>query len=363
MKRFPEKPRTTPVHASALPRGVALGCKVLVAGCLVAWLVLSKQISWEVLQRVINGPSPLRLTLLSLGCVFLAQFCATWRLVILLRSARFSVGMGAALAVNFIGALTGVILPGQAGGDVVRVLYLCGHAEARPGRVATTVIIDRVVGLYSLLLFSSLALGVAWLFSWLPEGQGIVWLVGIPTAIITGGATFAALILFHLRRYHTMLACHLPPVASDFLQTLATDMLNPRALCAAVALSLMSHALVVISFWNAAELLNEHVSIAAHFTLSPLAMSLNAVPVTPGGFGVTESAFTVLYGWVGSKQGGTIALLGRLLQYLTYVLGGVPAMLITQMPLLSRRDRADRRQDTLLPPGHGAPSSTVREAA
>ena len=45
-------------------------------------------------------------------------------------------------------------------------------------------------------------------------------------------------------------------------------------------------------------------------------MVMNVIPITPGGVGVTESAFSYLYDAAGCAMGATIGILGRTIQYI-----------------------------------------------
>ena len=58
-----------------------------------------------------------------------------------------------------------------------------------------------------------------------------------------------------------------------------------------------------------------------HAVLNPIAVTMNAVPVTPGGLGVTEGAFAYLAQAAGSDNGALIALISRMIQYAVFLPG------------------------------------------
>jgi uncharacterized membrane protein YbhN (UPF0104 family) len=85
---------------------------------------------------------------------------------------------------------------------------------------------------------------------------------------------------------------------------------------------------VCATFLVASDLLGACDLTALHqYLLNPLAMTLNVVPITPGGVGVAESAFSYLYEAAGCAAGATVGIVGRIIQYAAYVMAGLPSFL------------------------------------
>jgi uncharacterized membrane protein YbhN (UPF0104 family) len=104
---------------------------------------------------------------------------------------------------------------------------------------------------------------------------------------------------------------------------------RPALLAGCIGLSLVNHALVCGTFLIAAALLGGvAISTLQQFLLNPLAMVINVIPITPGGVGVTESAFSYLYAAAGSPLGATLGILGRSIQYLAFAVVGFPALIL-----------------------------------
>ena len=93
-----------------------------------------------------------------------------------------------------------------------------------------------------------------------------------------------------------------------------------------IILSLVNHTLVILSFVTAGILLVDSLPIYAHLALDPLAMVMNMIPITPGGLGVTEGAFSFLFQAFGSPNGAIIGLFGRLIQYSVFSFAGIVAL-------------------------------------
>ena len=77
-------------------------------------------------------------------------------------------------------------------------------------------------------------------------------------------------------------------------------------------------------------LIQDTLPVLAHFIINPIALLLNGIPLTPGGLGITESAFAYLYQAADSQNGAVISLLGRLNQYLVYAIIGIPALFLVR---------------------------------
>ena len=90
---------------------------------------------------------------------------------------------------------------------------------------------------------------------------------------------------------------------------------QPRILISVLVLSVVGHALIVGTFACCAVAIHDTLPLAHHFVLDPLAMMLNAVPISPGGLGLAEGAFAFLFAGAGSPNGAIIGLMGRMLLY------------------------------------------------
>jgi len=55
--------------------------------------------------------------------------------------------------------------------------------------------------------------------------------------------------------------------------------------------------------------------------VAPLGLLANALPLTPGGLGIGEKGFDLLYGMVGGREGGNSFLLSRIFLFCPGILG------------------------------------------
>jgi len=249
-----------------------------------------------------------------------------WRLQLLLRFGRFDVGLKPAVLVTFVAYFFGTLLPGMVGTDAIRVAYFCSRVAERRMDVVTLILFDRVIGLYSLLLLGSLALAGAWLGGTWRAGLAFLIVAPLSLVLTTGGA----LVFAHLppTAIGASLQRRLPWHLKTLLSGTRSLLKNPPLLAATIGISLLSHIFMILTFVAIALMIGDPLPVFLHFALSPLAVTLNAVPISPGGLGLTEGAFAYLFQVAGTSNGALIGLLGRLLQYSAFVGGGLLSLLL-----------------------------------
>jgi hypothetical protein len=302
---------------------VAAGIGILV------WLYKHKYLDPELLLKLTWSFRTVNLLMTAFALVGIALVLLAWRLHLLLDQQGVCISGQKALSLTLIGALFGALLPGLIGGDVVKAVYLCGSASHQRSKAVSVVIIDRIIGLYSLLLLGAIASLVAQLSGF----------YAAPTQVMTTVSGIAVLaticlsILFASARTKRIvrLTEKLPPRLLNIVRALTESCDRPVVILTAICLSLVSHGMVVLSFYVMAVLLRDTLPFATHFVVDPLAMVMNVVPLTPGGIGVTEGTFAYLYNRCGSPQGAAVGLMGRFVQYLVFTVGGVTALIFTRI--------------------------------
>jgi uncharacterized membrane protein YbhN (UPF0104 family)/SAM-dependent methyltransferase len=322
---FDQSPTTSEQRFSWRRTTLFMG-KLAVAAGAVAWLYSRGLLDFAVLAEV---PRSARTWLfLCGGCVsmFFAVGLLAFRLRILLLFHRFDVGIGPTTLITFIAYFFGALLPGMVGADAVRATFLCSRVAERRMDVVTLILFDRVVGLYSLLLLGSLALAGAFLGGIWQEGFAVLLLAPALVGLTTVGALFLAFVPggrgseWFLKIMGWRLRM--------FVAGTRALLRSWPVLIATVAVSLISHGFMVLSFVAVAVVITDPLPVFLHFVISPLAVTLNAVPISPGGLGLTEGAFSYLFHLAGSGNGALIGLLGRLLQYAAFAIGGAISLLL-----------------------------------
>jgi len=281
------------------------GVKAAVAAGLLTWLVLSDRLDLGRLIRV--GPSWSLAAVV--GLALASMVVPAWRWQLLLKAQGLNEPFGRILRLTWVGYFALLVLPGGAGGDVAKgYLLLRLQPEARV-RALSTVLADRAVGVYALLVLGGLSVGwLAWQGA-MPAAVGAM--AGVMLALLLG-ATLGAAVLW-IRPCRQILFAVLPHSwAQAWAQ--AADLYQARFawLLAGLAISLFSSTLFVLSLGSAAGCIGTDVPASALFLAGPLVVLANCLPISPGGIGVGEAASEALFGAFGISGGAEMMMLVRI---------------------------------------------------
>lgn len=307
---------------------ILFALKLSLALTLLYWLYFQGALDVGVLHTLSWDSEVVAIWLAAFALVAGSLLLLAMRLQLLLQVERIRVSYANALGLTMVGAFVGSVIPGLIAGDAVKALYLARGQSNRKTKVVAAVIVDRIVGMYSLLLLGTAASLIAWLGGLLSDQLLIVLAIA---PLVTVGATIGFGLFVALGSNKRIRSYGLTSRFPHLVRGLAiavTDYRNHRTtLLLAIGISVLCHALAILVFVAMATILRDQLAIVEHFVLDPLAMVLNAVPLTPGGLGITEGAFAFLFAHAGSPNGATVALLGRMAQYLVIGIGGALAFL------------------------------------
>lgn len=307
------------------------GLKLAIAFGLLYWLYAQSLLDLSALGGLRFDAKTLAILLIALSLVVGAVALLAFRLIMLLGPYGLVVSFKRALGLSMMGALFGAVLPGLVAGDVIKAAYLFRDAMGYRSRVVATVIIDRIVGMYALFLLSTIASGAAWLTNSFSDSPQVLLVGPCLTLVATiGGMLVFAMTVWDVSPLRRLVA-RMPEKIQNLMSALVQYWNHPLPLLGAIGLSMLSHAMIVVIFILVAILLGDTLPLYAHFVIDPMAMTLNVVPVTPGGLGVTEGAFSYLFAMMGSSNGSLVALLGRFVQYVVFVTGGSIALMGTRL--------------------------------
>lgn len=230
-----------------------------------------------------------------------------WRWRWLLEALGLSMPASAAVRYTLYGVFFNLVVPGSTGGDVVKAYY----AARRTGvatKAVVSVFVDRLVGLFALVLFAA-----AILFS-APTHEG--WAAPrMLVAIVLAGAVVAGVLVLsrRVRRALGLSALFTKlPFQNVWREVDAAFTLyrrRPGALGLGVLVSFANHAgTSVLAFVLARALGLEVVGLSDCLALVPVASLLCAIPLLPGGWGVGELAFAYFFAPVGVAPSEAVAL-------------------------------------------------------
>jgi len=252
----------------------------------------------EAIQALRAGGTRLTLILAAGVWMLLAHVLAMIRWHLLMRALHIPMRLRDTLRLGFLAHLLNFVSPGQVGGDLFKALFVAREQPEQRTEAVATIVVDRVCGLLGLLLVASVAtasLGIARLPDPLPAIVRVIWFT---TAFGLSAVTLALLPGVATRRWARWLE-RLPRVGRLLKRLLSALQMyqSQRAVLAIVGtLSLGVHLATAAGVYCvSAGLYREVPTWAEHLVISPLAGSVAALPLTPGGLGSFELAFSFLY--------------------------------------------------------------------
>jgi hypothetical protein len=292
-------------RASARRRLWASLAKTALGLTLLAALVFWGQIDLKMLRELTAAPSAV---VTCLALLFLALPVAAVRWGTLLRALGVPIPFVNLFHFVAIGLLTNILLLGSAGGDATRGIYAWRALGRSGGRVAVSILADRLFTVLAV-LFMSLAFSMSHWY----RMQQVAALAALSTSIFAASAAciIGVCVLFVAPGLTRPLELGLLrwPFAADLLAQVRGAILmlrtSPLSLLAAFALALMTQILTIFAVLALAEAVKIGVLSAADYMFAgPLTLIVNALPLTPNGIGVGEAAFDQICRWLEPTPSG-----------------------------------------------------------
>jgi uncharacterized protein (TIRG00374 family) len=294
---------------------LAIGVGILV------YLVKSGQIELRLLPRLLHAWS---LTALAISVFLVDILFMSIRISLLFRAQRLSLSLWNAMQLTLIGFFFSTFLPGAAGGDLAKLYYATRENQGKRTEVATVLLFDRVIGLFSLvllpLLFAPFFLA---LLSRVPALRRVLWFDGM-----LGMTIFLGLILVMFSESFRMRFCHflerwrsLRNIAERMLEAISAYGKARSILLAALVLSFLANLALIVVTALGLHTVNPAALSIKLCLVAPIGHLVNSLPLTPGGLGVGESAFNALFSLTGMRGGADALLCLRIWSLLVGALG------------------------------------------
>ena len=123
--------------------------KLAIAVALVLFLLRQGTLDFSL---ILNGALSIPATLIGVGLFLVTYFLSTIRWQLLLKTQGGTFPFPWVMKVTFIGIFFNYFLPGGVGGDAVRMTYTHRATKKNQGALTISVALDKIFGLYSLLL-------------------------------------------------------------------------------------------------------------------------------------------------------------------------------------------------------------------
>lgn len=299
--------------------------RLALAAALVIWLVRSGRLEFSMLLGLRPGWALLGVVVgLALGLLL-----TMWRWLVLVRAQGFALPAGAAWQIGLIGVFANTFLPAGLGIEGAKLYYVAPVAKGNMGRLLSSMVIDRLLGMMVLLGLAALFAGR--LLTHLADGLGwrILGWSGAALLAVVGG-------LFVASKLGRLPGGQQLAVLS---RAIAAYRHQPRVLAVALLLSVAGHLSVLGGALCAFHALGVEAGPGPVLAVAPLVNLAASIPTTPMALGVSDSVAAVLYPQVGLAGGAEAVMLARGVTLLISLACAV-GLLMNQLPLAPTEDKA-----------------------
>ncbi|MFH1904574.1 MAG: lysylphosphatidylglycerol synthase transmembrane domain-containing protein [bacterium] len=262
--------------------------------------------------------------LIAIGLYIVIVFIACLRWQELLKGQDIYLPFFKTLELNFIGLFFNTFMPSLTGGDVVKAYYVSKHTDKRL-EAATTVLIDRIVGMLALLTIGAVASLYAISDPQIrkPAISIVVFFLMITIlCIVFFNKRLMKKISFTVKKERWQKAVvSLKRVYSAFYIYRSKKALLAEVFLMSIVIQIMS---ILINYQIALGL-GLNVSMKYFFLFIPIIATISVVPITFAGWGLGESMYKYFFGLVTGACGlaVTMSIIIRLIVLILNLFGGI----------------------------------------
>ena len=233
-------------------------------------------------------------------CCWLCVGLAGWRWHRLLRVFEITMPLWTLVAIAQIGQFFLMFLPGPAGDDLTRMLYIARFTKGRIGEACTTVLLDRCIGLASILLLALAAVPLQWkLLATTPQTRWMaVGLVGGGCLVFISGLVFLLTAPAVSKQFLDFFISKIPKekLREELARMSSLLSENKQSIAMVVLVALGTQLLVCVTYVMAGIAVGIHASPLVWVSFLPIILAANAIPITIAGAGIREYLMVLFLG-------------------------------------------------------------------
>lgn len=270
----------------------------------VAIYLIAKNVDWQVVSNHLSQASfGLLLFALVLNILERAELTLKWN--ILIKVKKVTIPFINLFNINLIGAFLGMFLPSSLGTDVVRGYYLTKNNSDKLSSFSS-VLIDRILGVLSLILVGSLSLYMA---------KNLITNINPYLFILGGIIPFIVIYLLQKNSVISLIEKYARKISIDKISKLLLkihssiyDYKNfPKAITSSFILSILVQITRVLTYYVIAIAFGIQFPFVYFLLFIPIIMLVIMLPVSIGGLGLKEGTFIAFFSLVGmSVESATI---------------------------------------------------------
>lgn len=301
--------------------------KFSLAFLIIGYMIYSGRLDVATVKRGFSNPTVIGL---SLFLIIFGSVVAILRWHILLKGQGVALSFAQALRYGFIGIFFNTTMPGVVSGDIVKAWYVIADRPKGMAKtpVLTAIVIDRIIGLFGLIIVSMISMLLYWQTVW--GNPQLHSLALFNFAMGLGVITFFLFVAFSETGPFAWFRARLERLRANrvgaiFLKAYDAWLAyrkTPTILWGSLALSAVTHSCVVLAILFCSRALGEaDMQVYQIFLLAPIGLLTIALPIAPAGLGVGHVAFNALFISVGSRLGAEIFTMFISLQILVNLSG------------------------------------------
>jgi len=301
------------MHRSKRIQTLTTLLKIVLATGILTYLVMRLE-SQSGFTRLRYGTKHWGLLLGAAGLVTIGFSLSFVRWYLLVRALKLDFHLRDALRLGSLGYLLNFISPGSVGGDLFKAVFLAREQPEQKTAAVASIIIDRAVGLYAMLLVACFGIYLA--EGGLSQNMALRTIASlIRFAALLGTVSVVSLMFPGTtgKRVQKLFA-RLPLVGETcvhLIQAASAYRHHRRILFSAIAIAIVTHCLLVSAFWAIERGLPvQAATFRQNLVLVPTSLLAGVIPATPSGLGTMEAAVELLYRATGASAGdGTMVAL------------------------------------------------------
>jgi uncharacterized protein (TIRG00374 family) len=270
-----------------------------------AWTAGPQEL-WHTLTLI--HPAALGASLLCVGAVVMLNVIR-WRMVLKVQGLDLS--LARATGISFVAQFFNSFLLGSSGGDLIKAYYAARETHHKKTEAVTTVVVDRLIGLWSMLLYAALmmTLNIHIVLKYRRYWALCLVILGMFAAltVVLVIAFWGGVSKRFPRARHLLRRLPKGEMLERSLDSCREFGKEPKLLFKAVGLSLILNTFCVLQVLFLAKSLGIEATQAL-FVVVPIVFCISALPVTPSGLGVRENLFVLLLVVLNVQQTAALSL-------------------------------------------------------
>jgi uncharacterized protein (TIRG00374 family) len=233
-----------------------------------------------------------------------------WRIV--LAAQGLDLPMGRATRISFVAQFFNSFLLGSTGGDLIKAYYAARETHHKKTEAVTTVFVDRLVGLWAMLLFAGLMMApnLRLLAASRDLGLPALFILAMfgMLSVVLGLAFWGGVSKRFPRARHQLRRLPKGEFLERSLDSCRLFGRQRRFLVKTIAISLFVNVLWVLQVMTLGAGLDLTISAVALLVIVPVVFCISALPITPNGLGVRENLFVLMLAVIGVPRSGALSL-------------------------------------------------------